>query len=372
MYSTIHLLHRAAGINYYEELGIADNASPEEIRDGFRALVRLLHPDHQIDGQLKIIAERQMQKLNRIYAVLSDLESRRRYDDSLEEMRSPPAIVFRPPSKANVQRLMPRFAWTGAALIAVATLIWLGWEGSAPVPVYNPVVYNPVPVYNVDASPSQKPLASPPAASADSQPDVAQLRSDLNAARTERDAAIHELMRLRGATARKYETAPATQPILPEHVASAAPVAMAVTELPPSPPVRPAPAKASPAPLRTFAGFWFYTRPGQGQRNGNTALYPPEFIQATLTEQGGLVHGRYRSRYQIVDRAISPDVNFEFTGTPNGSTMASSWAGSGGSKGELTLKITGDNSMEIEWSANQLGSNQGLVSGTAHLTKRLD
>ena len=61
---------RASEITYYEELGVASDASSEEIRDAFRALVRLLHPDQQTDEQLKDIAENQMRKLNRIYAVL--------------------------------------------------------------------------------------------------------------------------------------------------------------------------------------------------------------------------------------------------------------------------------------------------------------
>ncbi len=75
--------HRADEITFYEELGVAPDASPEEIRDAFRALVRLLHPDQQTDSQLKQIAEKQMRKLNRIYSVLSDPEERRR-DTTIE------------------------------------------------------------------------------------------------------------------------------------------------------------------------------------------------------------------------------------------------------------------------------------------------
>ncbi len=110
----------------------------------------------------------------------------------------------------------------------------------------------------------------------------------------------------------------------------------------------------------------------QGQHNKNTSLYPPEFIEATVTEQNGVVRGRYRSRYLIVDRAISPDVNFEFSGTPNGATVSCPWSGPGGSRGELTLRMTTDHTLEIEWTASELGSIQGLVSGTAHLTRRVE
>jgi DnaJ-class molecular chaperone len=65
-------LHHPAEITFYDELGVHRTATAEEIRDSFRALVRILHPDHQTDPQLKEMAERQMRKLNRVYAVLSD------------------------------------------------------------------------------------------------------------------------------------------------------------------------------------------------------------------------------------------------------------------------------------------------------------
>src|SRR5579863_9104352 len=75
--------HDDSEITYYDELGVAPTASPEQIRDAFRLFVRLLHPDQQTDPQLKEIAEKQMRKLNRIYDVLSDPEGRRRYDEIL-------------------------------------------------------------------------------------------------------------------------------------------------------------------------------------------------------------------------------------------------------------------------------------------------
>ena len=106
--------------------------------------------------------------------------------------------------------------------------------------------------------------------------------------------------------------------------------------------------------------------------NKNQALYPPEYIEATITEESGVIHGRYRSRFQIVDRAISPDVNFTFTGTPNGPQFNCLWTGAGGAKGELTLKLTSENSLRIDWTASELGTLQGLNSGTAVLTRRIE
>jgi hypothetical protein len=65
-------------------------------------------------------------------------------------------------------------------------------------------------------------------------------------------------------------------------------------------------------------------------------------------------------------------VNFEFTGTPNGLGLACPWTGPGGAKGRITLKISSDNRMQVDWKTSELGSMQGLVVGTATLTRRMD
>jgi hypothetical protein len=121
-----------------------------------------------------------------------------------------------------------------------------------------------------------------------------------------------------------------------------------------------------------LAGFWFYAKPPQGQVNKNQSLYPPEYVEATIQEDGGTVRGSLRSRFLIVDRAISPDVNFTFAGTQNGSQSSFPWTGAAGAKGELTLKLTSENTLRIDWTANELGSQLGLNSGTAILTRRIE
>ncbi len=89
----MHLSHHPGEINFYDELGVTPDASADEIRDAFRSLVRLLHPDQQTDPQLKEIAERQMRKINSVYAVLSDPERRRIYDEDMEDGYAPAIIV---------------------------------------------------------------------------------------------------------------------------------------------------------------------------------------------------------------------------------------------------------------------------------------
>ena len=357
-------LHRAVEINYYEELGVERDASPENIRDSFRALVRILHPDHQTDQSLKAIAERQMQKLNRIYAVLSDPEQRSQYDQVLRGEDAPPTIIFSPAAGVSLRQVLGRFAWIGAVLVSVAFLFWLASDGTG-----GPQI--PILERGGAAAPASAPILPP--ASGDPAEDIAHLRADLRIARAERDAAIRQLSKLQG---KPDAPEPAASGGRLEQAAPARAPLTIVTELPSTTKLPPAASPQTGKPalpgVRQFTGFWFYNRPAHGQDNKNTSLYLPEFIEATITEQNGMIHGGYRSRYQIVDRAISPDVNFEFSGVPNGSTIACSWSGSAGARGELIVRITGENAMRIDWTTTELGSSQGLVSGTAILNRRVE
>ena len=56
-------------MNYYEELGLSESSSVEEIHQAYKSLVRLLHPDRQREEQLRKIAELQLIRLNQILEV---------------------------------------------------------------------------------------------------------------------------------------------------------------------------------------------------------------------------------------------------------------------------------------------------------------
>ncbi|AFS80649.1 heat shock protein DnaJ domain-containing protein [Candidatus Nitrosopumilus koreensis AR1] len=61
--------------NYYETLEVSREATQEEIKTKFRELAKKNHPD-----RTKKDSEETMAKLNKAYEVLSDKESRERYD----------------------------------------------------------------------------------------------------------------------------------------------------------------------------------------------------------------------------------------------------------------------------------------------------
>jgi molecular chaperone DnaJ len=62
--------------DYYADLGVARDASPEDIKRAYRKAARRLHPDVNPGAE----AEEQFKKVSQAYDVLSDAEKRRSYD----------------------------------------------------------------------------------------------------------------------------------------------------------------------------------------------------------------------------------------------------------------------------------------------------
>lgn len=72
--------------DYYEVLGVPRNASAEDIQQAFRKLARRHHPDINRDPA----AEERFKEVNEAYQVLSDPETRRRYDRFGPDFRQVP------------------------------------------------------------------------------------------------------------------------------------------------------------------------------------------------------------------------------------------------------------------------------------------
>jgi len=107
--------------------------------------------------------------------------------------------------------------------------------------------------------------------------------------------------------------------------------------------------------------------PGRVPTN-SPLFYAPEYIELRIVEEAGRLIGRYRARYRVADRAISPDVRFDFEGEDGQSIYR--WQGPGGSYGEVRLKLERPNALEVTWWASELGSYLGLASGMAVLRRQ--
>ncbi len=64
--------------DYYKLLGVSKDASDEQIKKAYRKLAMKYHPDHAKDDKS---AEEKFKKISEAYAVLSDKEKRKQYDE---------------------------------------------------------------------------------------------------------------------------------------------------------------------------------------------------------------------------------------------------------------------------------------------------
>ena len=361
-------------MNHYEELGIAPTAAAEQVREAYRAIARLLHPDQQRDDSLRRMADIQMKRLNAVYAVLSDPERRRRYDAELARVGQPrvPVVVAQPPAEPERGEMRGRWGslgWLAAAALGIVGLgIYLAPQHSSasrldieripeiPAVLAGSAAASPQggPKPGTDAS---APSPSPALAAADSRHlpvlDKPKLPAVLPAA-----AAPAPVASPQEAPAREED--------------GVHPPAVAATHVP-SPVAAPADTRPSgearERSSNRFAGTWFFT---PSRSSGSPGLYPPEFIETTISEDEGVLRGRYRARYQVADKPISPDVVFYFEGAARSGGANLRWSAGNGARGEVRLKLLGDNSMEVSWAATELGRGQGLASGTAVLVRRRD
>lgn len=72
---------------YYKTLGVAENASQEEIKSAYRKLAFKWHPDRWVNGteEEKKKAEDEFKKVAEAYGVLEDEEKRRQYDSGVDD-----------------------------------------------------------------------------------------------------------------------------------------------------------------------------------------------------------------------------------------------------------------------------------------------
>jgi hypothetical protein len=124
-------------MNYYEELGIRADAEVGEIRKAHRRLVKLMHPDHQRDPNMKRLAETQMRRLNIIVSTLVDPDQRGEYDEALR------GRYMAQPTVVRSWRGVPWWlvSTVGATVLTVgAVWTWADHLGSSYSP---PLVYAP-------------------------------------------------------------------------------------------------------------------------------------------------------------------------------------------------------------------------------------
>jgi hypothetical protein len=410
------------GMNYYEELGLESSASPEEIRRAYRKLAQVLHPDQHQDEAMRRVCERQLARLNGIADILEDPARREEYDLRLQEEGR---IVPEGPTRLELvwefisSQSMETWVWVGAAVVGVALMAFLfRWNAVSPGetpyrpaggaeeakveaqgapaaaagrPAWNKLVWPPMPrrapapsvldgqPYSVPApleASAPSPSMTPAPAPAVPEPAPPQAVQDVPQPQPEPPPRAPVAPPAKREEALPAKQAPPSAPVAPPaRREEALPAKQAPLSAPVTPPAKREEATPTPAPAPKpaprlersyFAGRWLFSK---DVAERNRALYPPEMIELAIAEENGTLRGTYRSRYRIVDRPISPDVNFEFAGPGGkGEAVEMGWRGSGGAEGRVRLRPITQVSMEVNWWATRMGA-LGLVSGTAVLIR---
>ena len=111
-------------MEYYDQLGITQDATDDEVRRAYRRLSKLVHPDQYTDASSKQLAEALMRRMNEISDTLLDPEKRYVYDHGHP----------RPPER----EAQKDFNWHGlrwwgigviAAVVLIASAVWF-WANS--------------------------------------------------------------------------------------------------------------------------------------------------------------------------------------------------------------------------------------------------
>ena len=355
-------------MTFYEELGVGPAANVLEIRQAYRLLARLVHPDRQQDPNCKQLAEDQMKRLNEILGTLSNPEKRKDYDTKLKTAKALQAIQFElcPPEPIGRQiwQLIAQYgAWGVTAVLAVLCLVLLTLTPST----------------SPDAASSVKPAARGPSPATSEKlenvPSHAedQPQPNLQPSESQGAKALNTPANFwRGQSRSTFSVQPPTKSSMP--MASQSEIVQPL-QVDPAAQTSQTTLSAAPPPVKlaqaTFAGNWFFA-PNINE-NQDSGLYPPEYIELLLSETDGVLMGHFRARYHVPDRAVFPEVAFQIEGRGGHETSIHvGWKSANGAKGEANLKLLTANSLEMNWWATTLSRQQGLVSGTAVLIKRLE
>lgn len=321
-------------MTHYQELLIEQNAGIDEIHKSYKRLTRLLHPDLHRDPELRELAEVQMRRLNEMLQVLKDPEARRQYDLSIE---LPP----RAPSAMSVETSRFSLPWLVIGVAAGSLIVFFENHQHILSPYSVNMDRKPAAILSDNTGQKQdrpRPgslLAAPPPVHPEALRPAPAAATGAAGSRAEGE---------------KPDPAPAPA----ERVSGTAPnetAALGVEE----------------CGAGCWSGAWLYVRRKGAPEPG---LYPPEYIEMRVTEQGGTLRGFYRARYRITDRPIASEVSFDFEGRVGAGEAVLPWSASRGERGELKLRRLTANTAEVSWYVTDFHGGNGLGAGTAVLVRR--
>jgi hypothetical protein len=328
-------LQENSALTHYDDLGLPASASGEEIREAYLNLVRLLHPDLSSEPSLKRFSENTLKRVSRAYAILSDPDRRQRYDAQLsassDEEAEEPVSVRRSAGRSRA-RAWITFGWL---ICAFAGIVGIGWyvsqQSDGPSEPSQVSAANPPAAAASIAAPS---APTAPSDGADKAPDPESMRSELEATKAARDRALEQTV----LQAKELD-------FLTRRVLAGRP----------------------PAEMSGFSGVWVLPA---SKVPPIASAFTPESVDLVLSAQQEGIQGRLRARYPSMGAPDPPMVRFYFEGKLQDDFANATWNGEDGSKGEIQVKLTSENTLQLVWSTTQAGKQTGPDSGTLALVRK--
>jgi hypothetical protein len=341
-------------MNYYEEFGLPPDASDAKIRQSYKTLARLLHPDTQSEEAVKAMAEHQMMRVNGMLDTLLDPVRRQAYDEALFQADHPPMPPPRTVSAGwarMMQAVVQQWFWVLTGLVVAAMVVWY-------VAANDLVVTEVAPAWPSGPAPE-----SPP-----SLPRAVRPATE----HAFRGRAVSDRRDSKPSTSAR-ELKPDTGDPLIDHGAKPMDMIEAPRLNPAAPPVAPATPGDDPgvaaADHNSWAGSWIYVP--QPEDASDASPYLPLYIEFSLVEQHGSLVGNYRARYRVFNKALPSEVGFKAEGqASSGNSAELMWVSGEGAKGELELTLRSSNLLKVTWWTTSFGSRTGLTSGTATLVRQ--
>jgi len=346
-------------MDYYEELGLSRSASDDQIRGVYKTLVRLLHPDGQSDETARGIAEQQLKRLNGMVETLLNPAKRRRYDLSLEIPQSAFHPVFGPPVVIS-RRLTPISAVLlfGAGAV-VAAGIEYAWTAGSQSPAAAQTAFRVD--YDRQPTPSLNPVRLAPV--------VPPMAAAMGPARRRPSEPVYALPpRHLNPTPPLVLAASTRRSDFPEMLQAQTTVPTPTPESILQPTPSPTPLDKLSQAAATLSGAWLYAPQVDAPSAG---LYAPEYVELYSKVAGGLVSGRFRSRYYVTNQPLSPEVNFVFRGPLSPSGLSGEWVAPDGSRGTIDLRLLPSGVLEVKWVRTTAGTERTLAYGKAILVKEM-
>ena len=358
-------------MDFYEELGLPRTATPDEIRAAYRQRARLFHPDRYPDAELRAVADTEMQRVNYIAGILTHPEEKLQYDLTLSGEGATAGGVkerFARPLPSRPRLRSNAVLWLAAGAAASLTCVLLALR-------FDPANVPAMPL--VAASSAPTPLAHP--AKPESIPELVPLFPLQGKERVNIKAPVVDLDRPnRTPVLPRRESAGANKPLSMPAAPSAKPTP-ANSESRPAEPVVEARVDSADTPLllspeeivpvhrsHGLVGLWRYTSPAKGQAPSGVLA---QEVEVGITRQSGTIYGYFEGCYIVSQKPAAREVSFQFSGTAGDESATTTWSSTDGSRGEISLHMLSEDSLEVIWVASHVGRLGRLASGKITLVR---